>query len=976
MRRRASPLSRIPLPLLLAALLLLGAAPLASSQDPARAYLDWRTLQTPHFRFHYPVQFERWALDAAEHMEGVDSAVSRLVGFTPTHRVDIVIDDPYNLPNGYTLPFIDSPVITFWPVPPTPRQAIGNVRTWGEMLSVHEFAHMAHLARPSRNPLDRLAWALLPADVGPLVRKLPRWAIEGYATYVEGQVTGSGRPNGAWRAAVLRQWALEGRLPTYAQLSDWGAFEGQDFAYLAGSAFLEWLAQQQGDSSLVHVWRRATARVERPFDDAFAGVFGDSPRALYGRFAAQLTAQATDAERAVAAQGVVAGHMVQHLDWATGDPALSPDGQRVAIVLRSAAGPPRTVVWSTKAPPPDTAAERRQREMLARDPEDVAARRFYPAPRSPIATLRAVDGRGFVQPRFLPDGRRVLVSHLTAQANGTMRPDLYIWDTARGGLRRVTYDAAIQDADPSPDGRMAVATRCAAGSCDVVRVDLESGRVTTLLAGTPERSYFRPRFSPDGTRFVVSASANGHWELLISDRDGRRPSALPLAGDANRYDATFTPAGDALVYTSDRGGMINLAEFDFATRAERTLTRVTGAAVAPAVDPADGSVWFLSLHAGGYDLRRLPRDTAAGTAPDILGRFGAASPPLPQARNPMPTNPVVGPTPYGLGPRHTRYLPGETVGADGTALSVSAVNTDVIGRLTGLLTAAVGTDAQWHGAAVALAWRGERVALELNAHWAAQTVSRGPIDEALGTALDGSRRGAALAATFQTRGDLWGWRARAGAGAERLSLAESAWPLTRTDAFAEWDGTLRQSSGTRNTAERLAVHVDGGRTGLDDVARAIVGAWIGSSGLGPVPFSAHVTYGRMSGSTLASERFAAGGFASPLVDSSLTAARFAMPALPTGAARPSEPGTQSALLAYRAALPFGFFTPFYEGVSVSSGTRFSTWHRAFGIEARMAMGRLSQAYLPGFDIRLGVARSLDAPFAARTTLFSTVRYTP
>ncbi|OYV63456.1 MAG: hypothetical protein B7Z72_14365, partial [Gemmatimonadetes bacterium 21-71-4] len=78
----------------------------------------------------------------------------------------------------------------------------------------------------------------------------------------------------------------------------------------------------------------------------------------------------------------------------------------------------------------------------------------------------------------------------------------------------------------------------------------------------------------------------------------------------------------------------------------------------------------------------------------------------------------------------------------------------------------------------------------------------------------------------------------------------------------------------------------------------------------------------------------------------------------------------------RAAVPFEFLTPFYEGVSVSSGTRFSTWHRALGAEARLTMGRLSQAYLPGFDIRLGVARSLDAPFAARTTLYSTVRYTP
>jgi hypothetical protein len=65
---------------------------------------------------------------------------------------------------------------------------------------------------------------------------------EGYATYVEGRLTGSGRPYGVMRPAMLRQWALEGRLPTYAQLSSWGDFQGMAMAYLVGSAFLEWLA--------------------------------------------------------------------------------------------------------------------------------------------------------------------------------------------------------------------------------------------------------------------------------------------------------------------------------------------------------------------------------------------------------------------------------------------------------------------------------------------------------------------------------------------------------------------------------------------------------------------------------------------------------------------------------------------------------------------------------------------------------------
>lgn len=962
------------------ALALAAAAHTLAAQDPTRPYQEWRTLETAHFRFHYPRALEAWTRDVAGHMEAVNSAVAGLVGYAPAHRVDVVVDNPYDIPNGSALPFLDAPVLTFWPVPPNPRDDIGNFRGWGEMLSVHEFAHLAHLMRPSRNPLDRLVWQLMPADLGPLPRKLPRWAIEGYATYVEGRVTGSGRPNGAWRAAILRQWALEGHLPTYAELSSWSAFNGGDFAYLAGSAFLEWLAAGYGDSTLVHVWRRASARVDRSFDDAFTGVYGDPSPVLYGRFTAQLTAQATDAEHAIDAAGRVQGVMVQHLAWGTGDPAFSRDGSRVALVLRSADRPARTVVWATTAPP-DTAADARRQALLARDPEDVPATAFYPPPRTPIATLEARGGRPFVEPRFLDRGTRVLVSRLTGQPDGTLRSELYIWDVARHRVRRVTHGGAVHDADPSPDGRQALATRCTGGSCDVVRVDLATGRVRTVLAGTPRRSYYRPRYAPDGRRFVVSVSMDGHWQMLIVDRAGDAVTPL-FDGDAvNRYDATFTASGDSLVYVSDNGGLIDLATTALAAPREVRLTRVTGAAVAPAVDPATGAVWFLALQARGYDLRALPAPLrpAVARAPDtITGRFGAASPPPPTVNPPMPVNPVRGPLPYGLGPRHWRYLPGETYGADGFAAGLSASNTDVIGRLTLLAGGAFGARAQANGGTAAVVWRGSRVELDAGAHWARQLPSRGSARGTAGTALDATRTGGLLAAAYQTSGDSWRWRARAGAGREQVTLFDSTHAMARTVAFAEWAGSLEQSSGRRAAIERLAVHVDGTRAGADRVSRLVARAAVGATGFGPVPAAVAVTYGRMSGSALGIERFSAGGLPSPLVDSSLTAARFAMPALPTGSVVPDSAGRGSALLAYRATIPMGILAPFYEAVSISKRAdgRFVRWHRAFGAELRVRLGAFTQAFAPALDLRLGVARALDAPYARRTIIYSAIRYTP
>jgi hypothetical protein len=946
----------------------------ASAQGPVAPYGAWYTLETTHFRFHYPAKFDLWARQTASHMEAVDSAVRALVGFAPANRVDVVVDDPFDAPNGSAMPMIAAPVLTFWPVPPTPRDDIGNWRSWGEMLSVHEFAHLAHLTRPSRNPFDALVWRFLPATLGPLPRKVPRWVIEGYATFVEGRVTGSGRPNGAWRAAVLRQWAIEGRLPTYDQMSAWSDFEGGAFAYFAGSAFLEWLASARGDSSLVHVWRRASARVERSFDEAFAGVYGDAPRVLYGRFTAQLTVQAAAAQRALARPGLVDGTLIQHLAWQTGDPAFSPDGRRVAVVLRSGAAPPRTVVWSAAAPPPDSIAARRTREMLARDPEDVATVSAYPRPRHALATLEAVSGRGFEQPQFVSTDR-VLVNRRTRQRDGSFRPDLYLWNPGSGDVRRLTVDAGVRDADPSPDGRNALGSQCTGGGCGVVRVDLRTGVVTPVLLADPTRSFYRPRYAPDGRRFVVSASQNGRWRLAMSNVDGSQLHFIDAEDGANRFDAAFRPSGDALVYASDRGGVINLAELDLATRRERALTRVTGAAVAPAIDPADGSIWFLSLHSRGYDVRRLSGDSVAGHVVDIVGSFGATAPPVAAPRPALPQNPVRGPVAYGLGPRHTGWLPGGSFGPDGLATSAYVTNIDVIGRLDANAGASVGARTQWHGGTAGLAWRGSRLELDAGVHWTRREPGLGSVSGTTGSGYDATRAGGVVAGAWTLAGDTRRWRARAGAGYERLALGGAQVRMARALAFAEWSGGAQQSRGLWGVTERLAVHGDAGRTGGDHPVRVVVHGALTTTGIGPLPVAVDGTWGRMRGSGLAVERFAAGGLASPLIDSSLTAARYAVAGLPNGAVIPPAAGRASGLFAYRVRLPMGLVTPFYEAVSVSSGRGADRWHRMLGIEMSLTSEAVPAAFIPGVDVRIGVARSLDAPYLRRTTVYSEVRLT-
>jgi hypothetical protein len=951
-----------------------------AAQFPSRPFLDWRTIETEHFAFHFPRELEPWTLAVAARVESVRSAVGSVVGNVPRRKVHVVVDDPYNLPNGFAIPPLDWPVMVLWTTPPSPRQEVGHFRSWGEILAVHEFAHVAHLTWPSRNPFQRDLWRLLPAELGPVLRRSPRWAIEGYATYIEGRITGSGRPYNVWRPAVLRQWALEGRLPTYGQLNASNSYEGGAFAYLAGSAYLEWLTRREGDSSLVYLWRRLTARRNRGFGEAFAGLYGDTPDALYGRFVAEVTGSALAVERLIAdSGGVVAGSIVQRLAWETGDPAISRDGRHAAVVLRAERRPPRLVVWRTgpdSVPPPRRLRRPRRRPPPPRDTLDVPDRRFYPPPKRAVATLQSVDGRAYEEPRFLPDGERLLVSRLEPRGDGSLAWDLSVWNYRRRSLRRVTRGAGVRAADPSPDGRTAAATRCARGRCDLVTVDLASGRVTTLLAGTPEVSYQRPRYSPDGRRIAVSVQQQGRWRVGIVDVTPDRTLRLVGPDDgAARYDAAWLPNARRLVWVSERGGIPNIEGVDLETDSARPLTRVTGAALAPEPNPADGSIWFLSLHSRGLDVRRIAPDSARVGQPIALsGRLAPAVPVRPATvPETLRTRRVAQSRPYGIGPRQSRWFPGFSYGADGIGGEVVVSNADPVGRLALRVGGALGEPSAWRGGALDALWR-RRAAVTARVYVTQHEPSRNFLGDA-GRELDVRIMGGDLGVELVR--DYWSMRHRYRAGGVLAWIDPVDSPLsattgrrTRALGYAELRGSYRQRYGELRLSQAFAAHADAGGIGREHFVRSVVSAAAAAGGR--IPFGgvqASVTYGELGGTSDAFERFVIGGAQPPLVDHAVLAQRIAMPALPTGVA------TGDRLLAFRIALSSGPLSPYYWGASAAErGEPFERWHRVVGAELRLGLEAIPLVALPDVQFVAGYGRSLDPPYRRGNRIYATLTY--
>ena len=668
---------------------------LASALCAQAPHEDWRTITTSHFRVHYPTRYEAWATRAAARLESVRTSVVAEVGFAPETVTDVLIENPIADANGITIALLDTPRIVLYAEPPEPETQIGEYSNWIDLLAVHETAHLVHLLRPSRNPFDRALAHLLPLN--PITLHAPRWVLEGYATLIEGRITGSGRPSGAMRAAVLRTWAMNGQLPTYGQLNSDRRFLGMSMAYLAGSAFLEWLVEKNGADSLRNLWARMTARQRRSFDSAFTGVFGDTPQRLYGRFTAELSENAMTVARA---GGWKDGELWQETSRGSGDPAVSPDGTKLAMVLRNAKGESTLVVFSTGANEEEAKNAKRIAEILRRDPQDVAPVRTKPFRRKPLHSFKPPDGGDIENPRWTLDGTAIIYTHKQPDADGFLHHDLFRWNPTSARSERLTHLADVKDADPI-DATHAVAVRSRFGESQIVIVDLTTAAITPRTEPSLDIVYSHTRAAPDG-RIAWAEHANGEWRVVI---DGK---PLPVAG---AFSPEWTANGTLVAAVAGRG-FIDIARVD--ASGASYVTRTAGMALSPAPSP-DGSLYFMSLDPDGFVVRRLADPTPLPSSMITFDRsLVPALPPPPATPVALHDDPVT-PNPYGFGRQEGSATLGGQYTPFGSTTEFGLRRGDAIGRLDTLILGAISTRNLPHGFAIASVWRGLPIAIAAHA---------------------------------------------------------------------------------------------------------------------------------------------------------------------------------------------------------------------------------------------------------------------
>ncbi len=546
---------------------LLGVLPVqaAVTHDPA---LRWKTLHTEHFRVHFHDDGERLARRTAALAERVHQRLAPLIGWTPAEPVDIVVDDRKDIANGFASVFPEDR-LTIYVSPPDGIDGLEDHDGWLDLLLTHEYTHILHLDRADGLPgtvrrfFGRNVW-LFPNALQ------PRWLIEGLATWHEtDRERGIGRGQSSYYDMLMRMEVAQGIKPV-RQVNQWiASWPAGQTPYLYGVAFFDFTVAQHGEE-------RVRALIDQYSDNLIPfrinsnsqQVLGGNLDELWPQFEAYLEQRHGTRLKAIRAAGLVTGEQLTRNGYYGGPAQALPGGD--VLYLR---------------------VDGRNEPALMRRRQDGSAQ--YLASVRPQAhfTVHPLAGVLLAQPEI--------------NRNSNLFYDLYRVNAENGHMTRLTHGGRYRFAVWNPEGTRILAVHNDGDQFALHMLDAEGHRQEILVAGEPDAVYGEPDWSPDGRHVALAVwRPQTGWNLEQFELAARRFEQLTQDASIKAHPH-YTPDGQALLFTSDHGGVYNLRRLDLASRKTVTLTNVEGGAFHPSQSKDSQAVVYVGYHNKGFDVYRL-----------------------------------------------------------------------------------------------------------------------------------------------------------------------------------------------------------------------------------------------------------------------------------------------------------------------------------------------------------------------------------
>ncbi|MHB8454252.1 MAG: TolB family protein [Acidiferrobacterales bacterium] len=550
-------------------IVLLGFSSWAHAAVSFDSSLTWRTLHSRHFSVHYHDGEEALALKAITIAEQVHARLSPFFGWTPDRPTDIVLSDRVDLANGYTTvsPY-DS--ITLYVTPPDEPDGLEDNGGWLDMLISHEYTHVLHGDKATgavlvlRHVFGR-HYLLFPDTLQ------PSWLIEGLATYMETDTArGVGRGQSTFFDMLMRVEVANGLKPLHQINQPVTIWPAGMVPYLYGVKFYQFVAQKWGADRIQDLVDNYSSNVI-PFriDSNSRRVLGAHLDKVWDEFEQSLGRQYQPQIAAIRAAGEHSGKRVTRDGYFTSRAEVMPDGS--VYYLRA----------DGKSEP----------GLMVLRPGSLVPRRVANVHDGARMDVNAVEGALIAQPEYY--------------RNANYFYDLYRIDLRSGAVKRLTYGARYRFAAWSPDGKSIVAVHEKLGRASLDLLDPRGRRLARLWSGRTGDVVADPSWSPDGQNIVAALWRSGTgWnleEFTLAKKQWRK-----LTSDsAIKAQPRFTADGNAVLFSSDAGGVYNIRRLDLSSGQVTTLTRVEGGAFYPSQAATDGPVYYTGYGPGGFDVYRL-----------------------------------------------------------------------------------------------------------------------------------------------------------------------------------------------------------------------------------------------------------------------------------------------------------------------------------------------------------------------------------
>jgi Tol biopolymer transport system component len=568
-------------------ILLLNASLAAAKFDPA---FTWTTLETPHFLIHFHQGEEEIAKRTAVIAEDLHARLVPRIKWEPRGRTHLVLVDAMDETNGLTTsqPYNQ---ITLFITPPSGGPGFGTISSdeWIRTLLAHEYTHVLHL-----DMINGGLGGLMQSIFGRLYfpnQLEPLWMIEGLATYEETEQSSGGRGRSPGAEMIIRMAALEDRFPQLSQATVFPNFwPAGDVPYLFGEGFTRYLVQKYGRETLADLSVTYSGRAfPLLVDSTGERVLKQTYSALWDEWQNELKARYSKMRDELTVQGLTVSLPITRRGYMNVSPAFSPDGKRIAYLVMNEDEFPGIYMMNA-----DGTDDRKLIEN---------------------STSSTSSGESIA---WSPEGRGIYYTKMDVQRNTNLYNDIYYYDIERNREVRITRGLRARDPFPSPDGKMLlfVANELGKTRLGVVAIPQEITEPLreTDVAWLTEAStyqYDAPRFGPDGTMIVVGVwQSGGYRDIWILDNRGNKIEELmhDRAVDSN---ATWSPDGEFIYFSSDRSGIFNLYAYERTTKKIYQITNVLGGAFTPAPSPDGKVLVFSSYSSRGYDLHLRSLDTAS-----------------------------------------------------------------------------------------------------------------------------------------------------------------------------------------------------------------------------------------------------------------------------------------------------------------------------------------------------------------------------